>query len=188
MAEGFGVQNVSGLHDQRSLKWIMGKLLHELAFRRIIRWDTWFSVAAIVHLGCPWHEIRFEPPTPLSGVSTVSAVQYGSCVIVAEWTDISSERKEVGCFAAKFEIGYHIQGISDNFAVVQTEETQHSSISEGWESESGKYNDFVIIQVRIRYSVLGSGTNDVTRGVLMENQVLFEEKIALPKPTRLSLE
>ena len=174
IAEGFGVQNVSGLADQRAIKWIMGKLLHdvglrggrmlrdaapatvanillcarannELVLRRVVRWDTWVSAAAIVHLGCPWHDMRFERPMPLSGVSSISAIQYRSCTMVAEWTDITSERKKAGCFSVQVENGYHIQGIADNFVIVQTEETQLSSISEELEGDDSKYIVFFVI-------------------------------------------
>ena len=108
IVEGFGVRTASGFADQRLIKWSTAKLLHELAFRQIVVWDSWSSLAAIVHLGCPWHEMEFNPPKPHTGVSCISGIQYGSSVMVAQWADITSERRSAGCFAADFAGGHHI--------------------------------------------------------------------------------
>ena len=141
IAEGFGVRSASGLTDERLIKWSMAKLLHELTFRQTVLWDTWFTLAAIVHLGCPWHEMNFNPPTADSGVSCISGVQYGSSVIVAHWTDLTSERTATGCFGADFADGYHIKGLSDNFAIVQFEGTQLQRVDDNlYAGDSGKWS------------------------------------------------
>ncbi|KAI0480976.1 hypothetical protein GGR56DRAFT_628392 [Xylariaceae sp. FL0804] len=125
IAEGFGADDVSGLGRPTVLKWGVAKLLYQLTAAELILWDTWFAVASVVYLGCPWDELKFVRGKAArgSGASCISAVQYGSMVMVAGWTDMDIERLVPRCFGARFAPGYQLDGVKSDFGVVLAEET-----------------------------------------------------------------
>jgi len=117
VADGFGIPDASGIGDPESLKLVVAKLLHEVAIFECVLWDTWFTVACTVYLGCNWAKVNFSAN---EGASNVVAVQYGSLVVAAKWIDITASNPTNGCFGVKIADG-QLSGLSDDFAVVQAE-------------------------------------------------------------------
>ena len=142
IAEGFGAESASGLQDPTNLKHYVSKLLRELAFHEIVLWDTWLSVAAAVYLGCPWGQIDFDTGSG-SGASCTSAVQYGSLIMAANWADITVEQKIERCFGVNFAIGCHLDGVQEDFAVIQCEQSGVQNISDDPTSQRGMLIELV---------------------------------------------
>ena len=117
IADGFGAKDVSGLTNPHVLKWCLNKLLSEIAFYKLVLWDTWFATVATMVSGCPWDKLQFEIDR---GVSSITAIQYGSLVIVAQWADITAEQGISKCFKLVFAEG-RLDGIAEDLAVVQSE-------------------------------------------------------------------
>lgn len=114
----------------------MTVILAELSKKKVVHWDSWFKVAAMVYLGCPYSESP-GPEHPAFGGSAVAAMQYGNLAVQAPWLDLSNELKVKGCFemfglrgrlgvlarsAHQDPLEFH--GIEQNFAVIETECTE----------------------------------------------------------------
>jgi hypothetical protein len=124
IADGFGVEAASGMIDLDDYVHAVHKLLSQLKHGYVI-WNTWFNVAASTVLG--YSPSKFVEPLVLdqeagaAGIALV-AVQYGSYIAVAPWTDISRELSLQGCFRIEAATGV-INEVQDECGFVVTEMT-----------------------------------------------------------------
>jgi hypothetical protein len=110
IADGLGVFYASGLTKSTVLKELVGKLIEQLAIDRRVLWDTWFLIASVVYLGCPWEGKISEVD---DGASSIVVAQYGSSIIVVKWVDITSEHSVSGCFGIIVDEGQLCSGFGD---------------------------------------------------------------------------
>jgi hypothetical protein len=138
IADGFGVNDTSSVSDSAPIVEGMTFLLLELVEERQVCWDTWFTVASCVYLGCP-----FEKPVgythPAFGGTAFAAIQYGNLATQAPWLDLNQELTVRGCFAligSRGRLGVitrshdrHVQfrSVEENFAIIETENTEDTS-------------------------------------------------------------
>ncbi|KAI9662903.1 MAG: hypothetical protein M1821_007950 [Bathelium mastoideum] len=54
IADGFGCDDVSAVREVDSIIESIVALLHDFCMGKRVAWDTWFSTAACVYLGCPF--------------------------------------------------------------------------------------------------------------------------------------
>ncbi|MCJ1325813.1 hypothetical protein MMC10_002476 [Thelotrema lepadinum] len=119
VADGFGVQAVSGLSDPAGYCLQVRRLLSEL-IDGLVLWNTWFNTAAATCLGYP--PGKAADLQPLSGEdSAIVAAQYGSCVVAARWLDISTKIRAKRCFAIHIAEG-QISGAQEELAFLQSED------------------------------------------------------------------
>ena len=138
IADGFGCEDVSATRDIDDIIQSTAVVLLELCEGKQIIWDTWFSAAACVYLGCPFrhHLMNIE-----SSGTTYAAIQYGNLSVIAPWLDVNVKLKTQQCFAliqGKGTIGMvrhrdneegtlQFQGIEETFAIIQTERTEDTT-------------------------------------------------------------
>jgi hypothetical protein len=177
IADGFGVNDVSSVSETRPIVEGMAVLLVELITERKVSWDTWFTVASCVYLGCP-----FATPPPLSdhidGATSFAAIQFGNLATSAPWLDLSREIAVRGCFslvASKGRLGVvtksdrqemQFRAVEENFAIIEIEGTEDtalfssrykkasSSVSRDFrldEDESAVESDVILWQVDDRF-------------------------------------
>ncbi|KAF2228550.1 hypothetical protein EV356DRAFT_571795 [Viridothelium virens] len=119
IAEGFGVSDISGIIPaivHRSA--VSGILMHVVRFKRII-WDSWFSLAASIFLGCQSSDARLSRS---QGAGELVAVQHGSMVVVARWACLGNQLQKTDIFSL-FQAEGHLRGLQDEYALVQVEKT-----------------------------------------------------------------
>lgn len=138
IADSFGCEDVSATREVDPIVESVVVILIELCEGRKIIWDTWFSAAACVYLGCPFkhHTMDIE-----SGGTTYGAIQYGNLSVIAPWLDLTAELKIQHCFGliqGKGTIGvirtrdidqdsFQFRGVEETFAIIQTEHTEDTS-------------------------------------------------------------
>lgn len=124
IADGFGVDNVSGMLQVEQYLDQVRKLLSQL-LHGLVLWNTWFNLAAYTTLG--YHPRLFRESSPMvphgaEAGSALVAVQYGSLVAAASWTDLTSELKVRGCFKLDVALG-SMRGVMDEQAFAESELT-----------------------------------------------------------------
>lgn len=138
IADGFGVNDSSSVSDFTPIVDGMTVLLLQLAQEQKVCWDTWFTVASCVYLGCP-----FERPVPHThpafGGTAFAAIQYGNLATQAPWLDLTRELTVRGCFGligSRGRLGVitkrndqHAQfrSVEENFAIIETENTEDTT-------------------------------------------------------------
>jgi len=138
LADGFGVNDASSVSDVSPIVEGMAVLLLELTLERRVCWDTWFTVASCIYLGCP-----FEKPVPYThpayGGTAFAAIQYGNLATQAPWLDLTQEHTVQGCFGligSRGRLGVitksndqHTQfrSVEENFAIIETENTEDTT-------------------------------------------------------------
>lgn len=126
IADGFGAPDASGLVDVKGVCSLTQKLLIDLIINRRLSWDEWFQVAAGLYLGCTFRGLRIPPQ---EGGSLIAAAQYSSLVTVSRWLDMTKPHNKKGCFT--FDVAEAriagIDAVSEEFAVIRTEETMELS-------------------------------------------------------------
>lgn len=120
VADGFGIEDASGIGNPYALKLIVTKLLHEVAIYEHILWDTWLAVALTVYFGYDWSKINFSAN---EGASSIVAAQHGTLIAAAKWLDIAVDNPVDGCFGVEIGDG-QLSGLPDDFAIVQSERNQ----------------------------------------------------------------
>jgi hypothetical protein len=135
IADSFGASDVSGVRNPSSILKGVSCIYYEVLELNQIRWDSWFNLAASVYLGCPFKEyVMDNVPTGIA----YAAIQYGNLAVIASWLDMTAEHKMLRCFRfipAEGKIGalrnvqgqQQFSGIMENFAIVQTEQTEDTS-------------------------------------------------------------
>ncbi|KAK4108860.1 hypothetical protein N656DRAFT_801545 [Canariomyces notabilis] len=133
IADGFGVNDVSSVSETGPIVDAIAVLLVELVVERKVCWDTWFTVASCVYLGCPFEKLI--EPSHLEGTS-VAAIQFGNLATSAPWLDFTREIAVKGCFGligSKGRLGVvpnsdgqqmGFRAIEENFASIRTESTE----------------------------------------------------------------
>ncbi|KAI0133217.1 hypothetical protein F4776DRAFT_147237 [Hypoxylon sp. NC0597] len=138
VADGFGVSDVSSVSDVTPIVRGMTTLLIQLAYEKRIYWDTWFTVASCVYLGCPFQQ-AVQDTHPAYGGTSFAAIQYGNLATVAPWLDLTKEITIQGCFGligsrgrlgviTKSD-GQHAQfrSVEENLAIIETENTEDTT-------------------------------------------------------------
>jgi hypothetical protein len=138
LADGFGVDDASSVSNSTPIVEGMAVLLLELIQEQQVCWDTWFTLASCVYLGCP-----FEKPVththPAFGGTAFAAIQYGNLATLAPWLDLNRELTVRGCFGligSRGRLGVitrshdrHAQfrSVEENFAIIETENTEDTT-------------------------------------------------------------
>ncbi|KAH0548583.1 hypothetical protein GP486_007873 [Trichoglossum hirsutum] len=118
IADGFGVQEASGITDLKDYTNEVRKLLSELVQGDML-WDSWFNVAASTALGYSSKavvRVTYED----EGANAFVAVQNGSKVVAATWLDITRKIRPQQCFALESAEG-QLPGIEQQCAFVRSE-------------------------------------------------------------------
>ena len=107
-----------------------------------VYWDTWFSVAACVYLGCPYEGRNFLRNINAGDHgSHYVAIQYGNLSVIAPWLDQTTEMKMqhlFGLIQGKGTIGvvrnflgqedtFRFQGKEDTIAIVEIQRTEDTN-------------------------------------------------------------
>ena len=138
IADGFGVDNTASVLEVEPIVRGTAVLLVELAVEKFVAWDTWFSLASSVYLGCP-----FESPVPdthpaFGGTSFV-AIQFGSLATQALWLNLTREITVERCFglivckgrlgvaAGDGSHGARFRGVEENFAIIESENVEDTT-------------------------------------------------------------
>jgi hypothetical protein len=135
IADGFGATDVSGTRQAEPLMAATLNVFSEILRRQQIRWDSWFSVAACVYLGCPFRDRVMDIEL---GGTAFAAIQYGNLSVVAPWLDLTKAQDVQRCFRFKIAQGQlgvmresngaqQFRGIPERFAIVQAEHTEDTS-------------------------------------------------------------
>lgn len=121
VADALGADDVSGALDPEDARAGVITLLSEIIDQEIVRWDTWFKVAACAVTGCSWGSYA-DAPEDSGHISRPSwvGVQYGSLAVLAPWLDFRAPLDMAGSFRIHIYEGI-IQGIKDDIALIQTE-------------------------------------------------------------------
>jgi hypothetical protein len=138
VADGFGCEDVSGSTKSDPVIEATTVLLLELCEGKKVLWDTWFSAAACVYLGC---EFRHHVMDIENSGTTYAAIQCGNLSVLARWFNLTAALKVQGCFGliqGKGTIGvlrpqaqdpdlFQFRGVEEEFAIIQTEHTEDTS-------------------------------------------------------------
>ncbi len=130
VADALGAEDVSGAPGPEDAISGVITLLSEVIDREIVRWDTWFKVAACAVTGCSWDffaNVTAEPEDE-SGHSW-AGVQYGSLTVLAPWLDFSAPLEIRGSFRIHVFEGI-IEGIKGDKALIQTERASTNHIED----------------------------------------------------------
>ncbi|KAI4261723.1 MAG: hypothetical protein L6R42_003081 [Xanthoria sp. 1 TBL-2021] len=120
VADCLGVDDVSGDQDPKVMMSGVMTLIFEVIEEEVVRWDTWFMVAACIVTGRRSVFVgESEDSRAQSGTSLVG-VQYGSLAVLATWLDFGAQPEVNGSFGLKVFDGV-VQGIKDDVAFIQTE-------------------------------------------------------------------
>ena len=137
IADGFGCDDVSGIKgSKRMLVQSSLDLMLDICKFKTVAWNTWFYTAACFYLGCPYNYADEEMGQSLQG-KTCAAVQYGNLSVLAPWLNLKAKLELQHCFTLIYQTGtinvsrrvksqedtFHLQGMNQTFAVVQTQET-----------------------------------------------------------------
>ncbi|KAG4269337.1 hypothetical protein FPRO04_12026 [Fusarium proliferatum] len=137
VADGFCVDTGSSVSDTTDIVEGMATLLLELIEDRKVMWNTWFTVASCVYLGCPFQK-PVEPTHPAFGGTAFAAIQYGDLAAQAPWLDLTRELSVHGCFrivGSRGRLGVvtrrhedvQFRSVEENFAIIETENTEDTS-------------------------------------------------------------
>ncbi|MCJ1451128.1 hypothetical protein MMC28_001463 [Mycoblastus sanguinarius] len=122
VADALGVEDVSGAADPEDAMLGIITLLSEVIDQGVVRWDTWFQVAACAVTGCSWRSFAdMTGDSEGKGGTSRAGVQYGSLAVLAPWLDFRAPLKITGSFRIQVFEG-NIQGIKDDIALIQTEQ------------------------------------------------------------------
>jgi hypothetical protein len=134
VADGFGVNDVSSISDISHIVEGMAVLLLELAGGEIC-WDSWFTVASCVYLGCPFVKPVSGEHVAFGGTA-FAAIQYGNLAAQAPWLDLTQDHTVQGCFGligSRGRLGVftksddqsaQFRSVEENFAIIETENTE----------------------------------------------------------------
>ncbi|KAH7180277.1 hypothetical protein DER46DRAFT_928 [Fusarium sp. MPI-SDFR-AT-0072] len=137
VADGFCVDTASSVSDTTQIVEGTATLLLELIEDSKVMWDTWFTVASCVYLGCPFQR-PVEPTHPAFGGTAFAAIQYGDLAAQAPWLDLTRELSARGCFrivGSRGRLGVvtrryddiQFRSVEENFAIIETENTEDTS-------------------------------------------------------------
>ena len=121
LVDALGGDDVSGAPVPEDTMSAVITLLSETIDQEIVRWDTWFGVAASAITGCCWDS--FSDATADSGdegSTSWAGVQYGSLAVLAPWLDFCAPLEVRGAFRLHVFEG-SIVGIKDDVALIQTD-------------------------------------------------------------------
>jgi hypothetical protein len=140
IADGFNINDVSSISNPDSIVEGIFNLLHELVHEQKVSWDSWFALAATVYLGCPFTVPEKHYSQDYGGTS-FAAFQYGNLAVQAPWLDMNRKLESKGLFemfGLRGRLGvlaqayasedYQFRGIEENFAVIETEDTEDTNI------------------------------------------------------------
>ncbi|KAI2621783.1 hypothetical protein GGR54DRAFT_79691 [Hypoxylon sp. NC1633] len=137
VADGFGVSDVSSVSDITPIIRGTTKLLVELAHAKQVQWDTWFTVASCVYLGCQF-QLPVREDHPAFGGTSFAAIQFGNLATVAPWLDLTQKLDSRGCFgltASRGRLGVitrndqdvQFRSVEENLAIIETENTEDTT-------------------------------------------------------------
>ncbi|KAL8685965.1 MAG: hypothetical protein Q9224_005600 [Gallowayella concinna] len=137
VADAFGVDDTSARRDSDTLVGWMTIILLGIVEEKSIDWNSWFCLAGSVLLGCSIRENIFGDRVEDSS-RPICSLQYGSLAAVAGWLDMNKELRVHGSFSLNYGEGKlgtinenhrdnQFRGIVDDFAMVQTEETENTT-------------------------------------------------------------
>lgn len=115
ICDAFGAKDVSGCTRSKDQVTGVGKLLWDILWWQLVRWDIWFELVACTTTGIPLN--AFPSHGVQLGSSSWAAVQYGSLLAVAPWLDIAEKAKVEGCFGIMTVEG-NLQGVPDDVGLV----------------------------------------------------------------------
>ncbi|KLO93507.1 Uncharacterized protein LW93_13119 [Fusarium fujikuroi] len=138
VADGFCVDIASSVSDTTEIVNGTAILLLELIEYSKVLWDTWFTVASCVYLGCPFQR-HVEQTHPAFGGTAFAAIQYGDMAAQAPWLDLTRELSLHGCFrivGSRGRLGVvtrrhddvQFRSVEENFAIIGTENTEGTSL------------------------------------------------------------
>jgi hypothetical protein len=131
VADGFGIPDASNLRDFSEIRRGVENLMFELLHLRRIAWETWFSLAACIYLGCEWSGTTAQAG---NRSAELVAVQHGSEVVVAPWVDLHSELASQGSFGCLVATG-QLCDMGIGFGILHTEETSPpAGTSSNWKA------------------------------------------------------
>jgi hypothetical protein len=96
VANGFGSQNRAPSVSINNVVEATAHLLLQLCEEKKVTWNTWFSTAACVELGCPFIA---NHPVCITGKTCVGIQYYGTSLL-ANWADSGTWPKVQSCFRA----------------------------------------------------------------------------------------
>lgn len=146
IADAFGADDVSPNNSRSMDVYNIAELLHHMTSAKVIKWEEWFEVAAMVFCGCPaFSTIERETRQPKKAIfeettTSTIAVQYGSLAVVAPWLDLSQEldwRRSLrftcvrGRLCIDSAIHERLEGVEGEFVIIQswpTEDTAGTNI------------------------------------------------------------
>jgi hypothetical protein len=122
VVDALGARDVSGLPEPEDAMSGVITLLSEIIDQEIVRWDTWFQVAACAVTGCSWDSFAdVAGDSGDEGGGSWVGVQYGSLAVLAPWLDFRAPLEVQGSFKINVFEGT-IQGIKEDIALIQTEQ------------------------------------------------------------------
>ena len=122
VADALGAEDVSGAPDPEDAKSGVMTLLSEIIDQEIVRWDTWFRVAACAVTGCSWHLFTdVKGDSGDEGGTSWAGVQYGSIVVLAPWLDFCAPLEMQGSFKIVVSEG-NVKDLKGDIALIQTEQ------------------------------------------------------------------
>lgn len=126
VVDALGGDDVSGAPEPEDARSGVISLLLEIIDQEIVRWDTWFKVAACAVTGCSWELfVDVTGDSGDEGGTSWVGVQYGSLAVLAPWLDFYAPLDIEGSFWIHIFEG-NIQGVKDDVALIQTEKTSAS--------------------------------------------------------------
>ena len=121
VADALGAVDVSGAPNPEDAMSVVKCLLSEIIDEEMVRWDTWFQVAACTITGCPWTSFQDSGGDPEDdSQGSWVAVQFGSLAVMASWLNFNTPPEIKGAFRVETFEGA-IQGIKNDLALIQTE-------------------------------------------------------------------
>lgn len=117
VADGFGAPDASNFGDFAVIREGVSTLMCHMVYNELVKWDTWFSLAARTFLGCPFAGPEVGSEHDQSGLAVV---QLGSALVVAPWIDLHQDFEVQGSFGFVMAEG-QIRGMETNFGVAKIE-------------------------------------------------------------------
>jgi hypothetical protein len=172
IADGFGVQEVSGIIDLPEYVYEVRKLVTTLAVDGLVWWDHWFNVAASTALGYVPKGVLGTNDLDDDGGGSLMAVQYGASVVAAKWLDLTKRITPNQCFALEMVEG-QIPGTQGDCTFVYSEAKMelHCDLNDAIQRRSGESNDAWVqkvsdrdqTQISIGHAMIGMRDNEVCR-------------------------
>jgi hypothetical protein len=104
IADGFGVQEASGVTNFDRYVYVVQQLVIEIAIDGFVWWDHCFNVAASTALGY-FPKGMFGTNSIDGGAGCLLSVQYGAAVAVAKWLDLTTSITAHKCFTLEIAEG-----------------------------------------------------------------------------------